>query len=79
VSGTTADRLLDHYGHCVLPANLCLCLKPEARWLGRACPNWRTLGARTYAELRDAQAMFYRRGDAEKGAAPRLGAHLEEG
>lgn len=56
-----AAYLLDNYGTCKLGA---ACNRPpgclKLGWIGRACPHWQPLGARTYEELRDLQA---KRGD----------------
>jgi hypothetical protein len=46
-----ADYLLDNYGACL--AEPCACRKRG--WRGRACENWKSCGARTLDELRDAQ------------------------
>lgn len=54
-----ADYLLDHYGSCVRGPE-CWCLKPEGPgWLGRACPDWRSFGARNYAELAAAHQKYH--------------------
>lgn len=44
------EYLLDYYGACALER--CVCNKPRHRWLGRGCPSWRPLGAKTWEELR---------------------------
>lgn len=43
------DYFLDNYGRCAL--DRCACLTPDHPWLGRACINWRPLGARSFAGL----------------------------
>jgi hypothetical protein len=44
-----SDYIADHYGTCT--SNLCKCLFPGHSWLGRACPNWRPVKAKTWEEL----------------------------
>lgn len=46
-----AEYIADNYGHCALGSG-CECLKPKHQWLGRACPNWRHVPAKTIEELR---------------------------
>ena len=51
-----AEYLLDNYGECALGSARCYhgpgpqCLK--LGWRGRACENWKPLGARTLKDFR---------------------------
>ncbi len=49
-SGYPDAAYFDHnYGTCALTP--CQCLL-EQRWIGEACPNWKPLRVRSWAELR---------------------------
>ncbi len=51
-----AGYIADNYGRCRVEP--CRCLRPGSTWLGRACPNWKPVKARTWDELRDEQRRF---------------------
>lgn len=46
-----ADYIADNYGQCALAT--CACLQPHHPWLGRGCPHWRPVAARSMNEMRE--------------------------
>lgn len=47
---------LDHYGVCALTERAipggCVCIRPGQPWLGRGCPWWIPLGAKSFDDLK---------------------------
>lgn len=45
-----AEYIADNYGRCT--REQCTCIKPRHPWLGRSCPWWKSVTAKTFEELR---------------------------
>lgn len=46
-----AEYIADNYGRCSLAT--CVCLLPRNPWLGRGCPHWQPVAARSMDEMRE--------------------------